>query len=137
MRIYTMKNTIFIILSILFMAIFFNTCTRHFSPLYYYQEMSRSDNDISGDTDEPEVGGEGILSDAEDPFKTGEWNREDYRGFTLDLDNEYVIAASFGLKMNQHICSLKMILGSLLIYQEMNIIMTELIPKLQVLLLQK
>lgn len=93
-----MKNTIFIILSILFMAIFFNTCTRHFSPLYYYQEMSRSDNDISGDTDEPEVGGEGILSDAEDPFKTGEWNREDYRGFTLDLDNEYVIAASFGLK---------------------------------------
>ncbi|MDO6992582.1 hypothetical protein Q5M87_01015 [Brachyspira innocens] len=93
-----MKNTIFVILSILFMAIFFNTCTRHFSPLYYYQEMSRSDNDISGDTDEPEVGGEGILSDAEDPFKTGEWNREDYRGFTLDLDNEYVIAASFGLK---------------------------------------
>ena len=97
-----MKNTIFIILSILFMAIFFNTCTKHFNPLYYYQEMARRDNDISGDTEEPEVGGEGILSDAEDPFiydaNTKPWNDPNYRDFTLDLDTEYVIAASFGLK---------------------------------------
>ncbi|WP_157152849.1 hypothetical protein [Brachyspira murdochii] len=93
-----MKNTIFIILSILFMALFFNTCTKHLNPLYYYQQMSRLDNGISGNIDEPDIGGEQILSDAEDPFKTGEWNNPNYRDFTLDLDTEYVIAASFGLK---------------------------------------
>lgn len=93
-----MKNTIFIILSMLLAVLLLNTCNSRFNPRYYYQEMSRSNSDISGDTDEPDIGGEGILSDAEDPFKTGEWNNDDYGGFTLDLDSEYVIAASFGLK---------------------------------------
>ncbi|WP_300752637.1 hypothetical protein [uncultured Brachyspira sp.] len=92
-----MKNTIFVILSMFLAGLLLNTCNSHFNPRYYYQEMSRSSSS-SGDTEEPDIGGENIVSDAEDPFKTGEWNKADYRGFTLDLDAEYVIAASFGLK---------------------------------------
>ncbi len=87
-----MKNTLFIIL----LFIFLNTCGSHFSPRYYYQQMGNTS--AGNGTDEPDIGGEDILDPSEDPFKTGEWNKPDYRNFTLDLDKDYVIAASFGLK---------------------------------------
>ncbi|OEJ14660.1 hypothetical protein BFL38_07400 [Brachyspira hampsonii] len=96
-----MKKTLFVILSIIFILILFNTCNSHFSPIYYYQQMSRN-NAASTNTAEPDIGGESILSADEDPFVydavSKPWNTPNYRGFTLDLDNDYVIAASFGLK---------------------------------------
>ncbi|EKV57033.1 hypothetical protein [Brachyspira hampsonii] len=96
-----MKRALFVILSILFILILFNTCNSHFNPRYYYQEMSRN-NSTSDNTAEPDIGGESILSADEDPFVydavSKAWNDPNYRGFTLDLDNDYVIAASFGLK---------------------------------------
>lgn len=95
-----MRNTLFIVLLLIFNLIFLNTCGNYFSPRYYYQQMG---NTSSGDkTEEPDIGGEDILKPEEDPFYNynGErpWNEKNYGGFELDLDNEYVIAASFGLK---------------------------------------
>ena len=97
-----MRNTLFIVILLIFNLIFLNTCGSYFSPRYYYQQMGKSNNDSGGNgnngnngTEEPDIGGEDILNPSEDPFKTGEWNSPSYKGFTLDLDNEYVIAASF------------------------------------------
>ena len=95
-----MRNTLFIILSIFFAVLFLNTCNSHFSPRYYYQQMQNKNNG-DNETDDPEIGGEDIIKPEEDPFVYSAdkpWNDPNYRNFTLDLDNEYVIAASFGLK---------------------------------------
>ena len=96
-----MRNTLFIILSVLFIALFAITCSSGFNPRYYYQQMANGDSG-GGDTEEPDIGGEDILKPEEDPFYNynGErpWNEENYGGFTLNLHDDYVIAASFGLK---------------------------------------
>ena len=96
-----MRNTLFIILSMLFIVLFAITCSSGFNPRYYYQQMSNSTSS-GGETEEPDIGGEDILKPEEDPFYNynGErpWNNPNYRDFTLDLDNDYVIAASFGAK---------------------------------------
>ncbi|MEI0549054.1 hypothetical protein R4K89_01940 [Brachyspira intermedia] len=95
-----MRNTLFIILLLIFNLIFLNTCGSYFSPRYYYQQMGSTGG--GDETEEPDIGGEDILKPEEDPFNNDDgkkpWNKPDYNGFTLDLDNEYVIAASFGLK---------------------------------------
>ena len=94
-----MRNTLLIILLLIFNLIFLNTCGSYFSPRYYYQQMGSTGG--GDETEEPDIGGEGSLKPEEDPFyNNGErpWNDPNYNGFTLDLDNEYVIAASFGLK---------------------------------------
>lgn len=96
-----MRNTLFIILSVLFMALFVITCSNSFNPRYYYQQIGNN-NSEGEDIEEPDIGGEDILKPEEDPFynynNERPWNEENYGGFTLDLDNDYVIAASFGLK---------------------------------------
>lgn len=95
-----MRNTLFIILLLIFNLIFLNTCGSYFSPRYYYQQMGSTGG--GDETEEPDIGGEGTLKPEEDPFNNDDgkkpWNDPNYNGFTLDLDNEYVIAASFGLK---------------------------------------
>lgn len=90
------KTIVLSILAIIMVLVILRACTSKFDPTYYYQQMRNKENGTG--TAEPDIGGEGILNSKEDPFQTGEWNTPDYRGFTLDLDDEYVIAASFDLK---------------------------------------
>ncbi|WP_300369490.1 hypothetical protein [Brachyspira sp.] len=95
-----MRNRLFIILILIFSLILLNTCGNYFSPRYYYQQMSNGGS--GNETEEPDIGGEDILKPEEDPFNNDDgkkpWNNPNYRNFTLDLDKEYVIAASFGIK---------------------------------------
>lgn len=86
------RNILFIII----LSVLFDTCGSYLNPRYYYQQMN-TDREENG-TEEPDIGEEGILDPKKDPFKTGGWNDPNYRGFSLDLDNEYVIASSFDLK---------------------------------------
>lgn len=90
------KTIILSILAIVMVLVILRACSSRFDPRYYYQQMQNKEDGTG--TAEPDIGMEGNLNPEDDPFKTGEWNDPNYRGFSLDLDNEYVIAASFDLK---------------------------------------
>ena len=90
------KTIILSILAIVMVLVILRACSSKFDPRYYYQQMQNKENGTG--TEEPDIGEEGNLNPEDDPFQTGEWNDPNYRGFTLNLDNDYVIAASFGLK---------------------------------------
>lgn len=90
------KTIILSILAIIMVLVISRACSSKFDPRYYYNQMQNKEDGTGAD--DPNIGDEINLKPEEDPFQTGEWNDPNYRGFTLDLDNDYVIAASFGLK---------------------------------------
>ena len=88
-----MKKNIYYLSFILIIYIFSISCSNYINPRYYYYNRNKNQNDDTIETPDIGAGGDG-LSPEEDPFQTGDWNKPDYGGFILDLDN-LVIRADF------------------------------------------
>ncbi len=81
---------------LLFLLLIFSiSCYRSFDPRQYYRiwNKNKNVNVVTNDIDLEED----VIDPKLDPFKTGDWNRVDYNGFTINLD-DYVMIASFGEK---------------------------------------
>lgn len=88
-----MKKIIFLLIILFVSFTFIISCGNYFNPRYYYNNRGSSSEGNVPDNPDLGGGGEGLAPE-DDPFQTGDWNRPDYGGFTLDLDN-LVIRADF------------------------------------------
>ena len=82
-----------IILILLAISLFFTSCARRFSPMYYYNGKESSSN---SETDNPasDIEGDEDVPEDQDPFKNGEWNDIGYQ-FDGNKILDFLFAASF------------------------------------------